>query len=350
MNRMDEGMPFLLRYENVAWYENGQVRILDRRVYPAEVRYVTCTTYREVAQAIADMVTQSAGPYTAVGMGMALAAYECSGQALDRQIAFLRQAAYDLAHARPTAANRYGIITHRCCEAGIAALQSGSDPVAAIVAVTTESLERRYATMQTVGNHLCSLIPDGGAILTQCFGETIIGAVIRAAQGCGKHFRVYCAETRPYLQGARLTASCFGEMGFDTTVITDNMVAYTLQHEGISLFTSAADTIARDGYIANKIGTLQIAVLCQYFGVPYYVTGIPDRDKNSKDDIVIEMRDPQAVLSCGGLRHTLPAVHAIYPSFDIVPPHLITGIVTDKGVLAPEAINRYFSEGSRDFY
>ena len=90
-------------------------------------------------------------------------------------------------------------------------------------------------------------------------------------------------------------------MGFDTTVITDNMVAYAMEREGIDLFTSAADTIARDGHIANKIGTFQIAILAKYFGIPYYVTGIPDQDKHSKDDIVIEMRDPQQVLSYRGI-------------------------------------------------
>ena len=116
MQRMDQNMPFLLQYENVAWYENGKVRILDRRVYPTQVQFVECTSYHEVVQAIADMVTQSAGPYTAVGMGMALAAHECRGRSKDAQNAFLKQAAYDLAHARPTTANRYGIITNRCAE------------------------------------------------------------------------------------------------------------------------------------------------------------------------------------------------------------------------------------------
>mgnify|MGYP000069840245 CR=1 FL=1 len=116
MVRMDENMPFLLQYENVAWYENGKVRILDRRIYPTEVRFVECVTYQEVVQAIADMVTQSAGPYTAVGMGMALAAWQIRDKGAAEQNAFLKQAAYDLAHARPTTANRYGQITYRCAE------------------------------------------------------------------------------------------------------------------------------------------------------------------------------------------------------------------------------------------
>lgn len=349
MIREDGGMPFLLQYENVAWYENGKVRILDRRVFP-EVRFATCNTYQEVRQAVADMVTQSAGPYTAMGMGMALAAHECRGKAKSEQLAFLKQAAYDLAHARPTTANRYGVITNRAYELAAAALAAGKNPIDAIVADTIESMNRRYSTMQIVGDNLCKLIPEGGTILTQCYGETIIGTVIRAAMKQNKSFKVFCAETRPYLQGARLTSSCFAQMGFDTTVISDNMVAYAMQHESISLFTSAADSIARDGHIANKVGTFQIAILAKYFGIPYYTTGIPDADKMSKDDIVIEMRDPELVLNYRGIRNTVDGVKAIYPSFDVVPPHLISGIVTDKGVYVPYTLNEYFNQDTKQFY
>ena len=281
MERMDEGMPFLLRYENVAWYEDGKVRILDRRVYPREVRYEVCETYGQVVRAIADMVTQSAGPYTAVGMGMALAAHQVRSKGKAEQTAFLRRAAEELAHARPTTAGRYGKITFRCAAVAEAALEAGRDPVSAIVEDTLSSLNRRYGVMQLVGDQLEPLVPEGGTILTQCYGETIIGTLIRAAGRTGKSFRVFCAETRPFLQGARLTASCFAQAGFDTTVITDNMAACAMEREGIDLFTSAADVIARDGHIANKTGTFQIAILAKYFGVPYYVTGIPDEDRRS---------------------------------------------------------------------
>ena len=349
MVRMDENMPFLLQYENVAWYENGKVRILDRRIFP-EVRFVECTDYHEVAQAITDMVTQSAGPYTAVGMGMALAAWQVKDKTEAEQIAFLKQAAYDLAHARPTTANRYGQITNRCLEVAQKALAEGKDPISAIVENTVESMNRRYSTMQIVGDHLATLIPQGGTLLTQCYGETIIGTVIRAARKQNKDFKVFCAETRPYLQGARLTSSCFASMGFDTTVITDNMVAYSMERGLIDVFSSAADSIARSGHIANKIGTYQIAILAKHFGVPYYVTGIPDQDKMGRDDIVIEMRDPEQVLRYRGIANTLPEVKAIYPSFDVVPPHLISGVVTDKGVYVPHMLNTYFDTEVKKFY
>ena len=165
-----------------------------------------------------------------------------------------------------------------------------------------------------------------------------------------KSFKVFCAETRPYLQGARLTSSCFAQMGFETTVLTDNMIAYAMQREVIDMFTSAADSIARDGHIANKIGTYQIAILAKYHGIPYYVTGIPDRDKLSKDDIVIEMRDPEQVLKYRGIQNCVPEVKAIYPSFDVVPPHLISGAVTDKGVYVPYLLDTYFDTEVKKFY
>ena len=350
MIRADEGMPFLLQYENVAWYEDGRVRILDRRCYPTEVSFVTCTDYHEVAQAIRDMVTQSAGPYTAVGMGMALAAWQCREQSKEAQFAYLDQAAIDLGTCRPTTANRYTVITKRCAEVGKEALEAGKDPIEAIVATTVESLNRRYNTMQIVGDYLCDLIPENGSILTQCYGETIIGTVIRAARKKNKSFRAYCAETRPFFQGARLTASCFASSGIETTVLSDNMIAFAMEDGRIDLFTSAADSIARDGHIANKVGTMQIAILAKHFGIPYYTTGIPDTDKYSRKDIVIEMRDPSQVLEYRGIRNCLPEVQAIYPSFDITPPHLISGIVTDKGVYVPHNLSAYFDSAVNAFY
>ena len=336
MERMDRDMPFLLQYEHVAWFEKGKVRILDRRVYPTEVRFVVCTDYHEVVQAIADMVTQSAGPYTAVGMGMALAAWQVRDKGAREQEEFLRQAAYDLAHARPTTANRYGQITCRCADVAKETLAAGRDPVEAIVASTVESLNRRYSTMQVVGDYLANLIPNGGAILTQCFGETIIGTVIRAARRQNKTFRAYCAETRPYLQGARLTSSCFAQMGIDTTVLTDNMIAYAMEREGIDLFTSAADSIAWDGHIANKIGTFGVALLARHFGIPFYVAApLSTIDPRTPDGahIPIEERPDREVTHVGETRIVPEGVPVFNFAFDVTPADCITGIITEKGVL-----------------
>jgi len=350
MERQDQGMPFLLKYENVAWFEDGTVRILDRRVYPTEVRFEVCRSYEEVAEAIANMVTQSTGPYTAVGMGMALAAWQAKDKSAEKQEEFLRKASEVLSHSRPTAAHRYGKVTGVCLEAALRAMKEGKDPVQACFDRTVESLNRRYSTMQIVGDYLCDIIPDDGTILTQCYGETIIGTVIRAARRKGKEFKVYCAETRPFFQGARLTSSCFASMGFDTTVLSDNMIAWAMANRNIDLFTSACDTMALDGSIANKVGTFQIAIVAKYFGIPFYVTGVPDKGKASRKDIVIEMRDPAQVLSARGIRNSLPEVKAEYPAFDICPPHLITGLVTDKGVFVPELIHTYYDTPYQEYY
>ena len=135
-------------------------------------------------------------------------------------------------------------------------------------------------------------------------------------------------------------------MGFDTTVITDNMVAYTMENIGIDLFTSASDTITLDGHVANKVGTHQIALVAREFKVPFYVTGMPDGEKKAKDDIVIELRDPSLVLG----DHTARGVKAIYPSFDITPPELITGFVTDKGLYKPSDLKKYLETDHKSYY
>ncbi len=350
MKRADDHMPYLLQYENVAWYNNGKVKILDRRIYPTQTVFVECQTHVEVAQAITDMVTQSAGPYTAAGMGMALAAYEAQELTQEEQLLFLEQAATTIGYARPTTANRMMQITTNCVSVAKEALEKGESPIEAIFQTTIDSLNRRYTIMDQVGRHLLKQIPKHGTILTQCFGETIVGTLLRAAKEEGSDLTVYCAETRPYLQGARLTSSCAADLGFDTTVITDNMVAYVMENKGIDVFTSAADTIARDGHIANKIGTNQMAILAQQYNVPYFVTGIPDADKGSRADIVIEERDPKQVLEYRGIPNTLPSVKGIYPSFDITPPGRISGVVTDKGIYSAYDLESYFEEEQVRFY
>ena len=346
MKRQDYDMPFMLRYENVAWYEDGEVRILDRRVYPKEIRFEICRNHKEVAKAIKDMVTQSAGPYTAAGMGMALAAYEARDLKGEDLLNFLEDAAETISTARPTTSTRLKKVTRGSIEAAKRAMKSGEDIVEALFQESINSLNRRYSAMNEVAKYLCDLIPDGGKVLTQCFAETIIGTMTRTLKDQGKDVKFYCTETRPYYQGARLTATCISQMGFDTTVITDNMVAYTMENIGIDLFTSASDTITLDGHVANKVGTHQIALVAREFKVPFYVTGMPDGEKKAKDDIVIELRDPSLVLG----DHTARGVKAIYPSFDITPPELITGFVTDKGIYKPSDLKKYLETDHKSYY
>lgn len=346
MKRQDYDMPFMLRYENVAWYEDGEVKILDRRVYPKEIRFEVCKTHKEVAKAIKDMVTQSAGPYTAAGMGMALAAYEARDLKGEDLIRFLEDAAKTISTARPTTSTRLKKVTEGSIKAAKRAMEKGENVIEALFQESINSLNRRYSAMNEVAKYLCDLIPDGGKVLTQCFAETIIGTMTRTLKDQGKDVKFYCTETRPYYQGARLTATCISEMGFDTTVITDNMVAYTMENIGIDLFTSATDTITLDGHVANKVGTHQIALLAREFKVPYYVTGMPDGEKKGKDDIVIELREPSLVLG----DHTAKGVKAIYPSFDITPPELIRGFVTDKGIYKPSELKKYLETDYKSYY
>ncbi len=350
MERYDHELAFMLKYENVAWFADGKVRILDRRAYPSVVEFVECTTYTQVIQAIKDMVTQSAGPYTAIGMGMALAAYECRELDKPSQLKQLEKAAYELSNARITTANRYKLITDGCLDIARKYINSDESISHMIFLNTVESLNRRYQTMEQVAFHLVDMFPENPVVLTQCFGETIVGMMCRVANQRNINIEFYNAETRPFLQGARLTASVCSEMGFSTTVISDNMVAYAMQYKGINVFTSAADTITLDGHIANKIGTYQIAILAKHFNIPYYVTGIPDVDKKDVNAIMIEERDPQLVMCMHGIKHTLEAVKAIYPSFDITPPSLITRVISDKGIYMPNELTRYIDGKINKFY
>lgn len=363
MERQDKGLAWMLQYENIAWYEDGAVRILDRRVYPVEIRKVECRTHREVAEAIRDMVTQSAGPYVAAAMGMALAAYECRGKSKEEQLQHLKDAAYTISHARPTTTWRMQKVTEACIEEAKRLFETGKsfygntvdqqalsqgDLSGALRDFSIGQNNERYSRIGIVGHHLATLFPEHGAVMTQCFGETIVGMMLREAKSQGKDIRLFCPETRPYFQGSRLTASVAHDMGFNVTVITDNMPAAVMKNEGIDIFTSAADVITGDGHVINKVGTYQIAICAKYHGVPYYVTGSPDKGHPTIDNVEIEMRDPAMVLSAMGTPTANQNVKGYYPAFDITPPSLVTGVVTDQGVFAPDGLGAY-NYGSGEF-
>ena len=350
MERRDQGLAFMLRYENVAWYSKGEVKILDRRIYPSKVEYVRCKTHKEVAGAIKDMVTQSAGPFTAASMGMALAAYEARDLGEENKVKFLEEAAFTLSHARPTTANRMVQITDGCIEVAKRAIDEGKAVDNAIFDYTIESLNRRYRIMEEVAENLVKMFPEKANIMTQCFGETIVGMMLRVAKAQGKEVKLFVPETRPYFQGARLTASVGQDQGVDTTVITDNMVSFVMKNKGIDIFTSAADVICLDGHITNKIGTYQMAISAKYHGIPYFVTGIPDKDHREVSSVEIEERDPAQVLEARGIKNTMEGVKGYYPSFDITPPHLISGVVTDKRIYSPYDVGAYFEGEVEKFY
>lgn len=346
MVRADHGMAFMLQYENVAWYEDGQVRILDRRIYPIKTEYVICKKHEEVAQAIADMVTQSGGPYTAAAMGMALAAYEAKDKREAELIEYLEKAAYTLSHARPTTVERMKKVIGGAMDVAreeVAKGNSGLTLVDALFQYAFNHLEKNYSKYVPIGKYLAEQIPQNGTVMTQCFTETVIGTMLRECRERGNEIKVICPETRPYFQGARLTASVACDMGFDVTVISDNMPAYTMKEKKVDVFTSAADVITMDGYIINKVGTFQIALAAKYWGIPYFATGTPNPAHPRIDTVEIEERDPELVLEAMGRKHTMEGVKGYYPSFDITPPKLCDGVVTDKGIFSPFDLNRYFA-------
>jgi len=344
MIREDKDLAFMLQYENVAWYEKGSVRILDRRIYPVRVEYITCRHHTEVAMAIRDMVTQSGGPYTAAAMGMALAAYEAKDKSKTEYMKYMEDAAYTLSHARPTTVKKMKEVVDGSLLACRRALDEGKKADEALFEYAIDSLNDRYAKVAQIAKYLVNQFPNNGTIMTQCFAETIVGLMLRECKNRGKNIKVICPETRPYFQGARLTASVICDQGFDVTVITDNMPGYTLREKKVDVFTSAADVICMDGHIVNKVGTFQIALAADYWGIPYFVTGVPNFDHPTIDTVKIEERDGDFVLEAMGIRTVMQGVKGYYPAFDITFPHLCDGVVTDKGIFSPYDLKAYYTK------
>ena len=348
--RADYDLAELLQYENIAWYDNGEVRILDRRIYPAKKEFVSCKSHEEVAQAITDMVTQSAGPYTAAPMGMALAAYECRNESADKQKSYLSDAASKIANARPSTAKRMRWMTDRCLELAFELLDKGEGNIPeAIVQKTIDMNNERYSRIDKIAKHLVEKFPDGGNVMTYCWAETIVGMMLRNCREQGKEIKLYCNETRPYFQGARLTASCVHDMGFEVNLITDGMPAYVFKNIGIDVFTTAADAICMDGSVINKVGTCNTAIVAKYYGVPYYVTGAPETVHKTASDVVIEQRGGDFTLQAMGVRTAKEGVNGLYPSFDATPPELVTGVATEYGIFAPAELDEYFAIAGNEF-
>lgn len=344
--RADKGLPFLLQYENVAKYEDGVIYVLDRRVYPRRVEFVRCENYHQAAQTIRDMVTQSGGPRLVASLGMVSAAREARGKPIDEAIAILKQAAYELSHARPTTSQDLARQIEHLRQLAEDALKQGQDPEEITLIHTYRILNERYRNARKIASYAVDLLPNRVTILTQCFAETLIGFTLLVARERGKEVALICPETRPYLQGARLTASVARGLDIPVTVITDNMPAYILSRKMAQVFISAADVITLDGHVVNKVGTFQIALAAHYHGVPYYVLGNPSRSHARITSVEIEERDPQEVLHAMGVPTTMEGVQGYYPAFDVTPPHLVGAVVTSKGVFSPYDLARSFSAES----
>ncbi len=334
----------MLRYDNIARFEDGEVLILDRRIYPAKTEFLRCRDHNEVARALKDMVTQSAGPFTAGPMGMALAAWECRDKTEEEQKAYLTEAAHTISNARPTTAKRMALLCGECLEAAFKAMEEGKNTWEAVVQRTVDLNDERYSQIGKIAKYLVEKFPAGGHVMTYCFAETIVGMMLKECRRTGKEIKLFCPETRPYFQGARLTATVCRDMGFDVTVITDGMPAFVMKNEGIDVFTTAADAICCDGYVVNKVGTCNTAIAARYYGVPYYVTGAPDGGHPTIDTVRIEQRDGEFTLQAMGVRTAAEGVKGYYPAFDITPPELVTGVVTDQGIYSPYELGEYFKK------
>jgi len=342
MARADEGLAFLLRYENVARYEDGVVAILDRRVYPGTTEFVRCADYVEVGQAISNMVTQSGGPWLAAAWGMVSAARDVRGLAEGAAGEKLEDAAQTLIHARPTRVRHMEAHLTRILRVAREALSEGQDVEAITATYVREILEQRYERARQIAGFTVAVLPDECTILTQCFAETLIGYTLLVAQESKKKISLICPETRPYLQGARLTASVAHDMGVPVTVVTDNMPAHVMSKGKADVFISAADVITLDGHVVNKIGTFQIALAAHYHAIPYYVQGDPTVGNPTISTVTIEERDPEETLHAMGIRTAKEGVSGYYPAFDVTPPHLVSGVVTTKGVLSPYDLHNHF--------
>jgi len=342
MGRPDEGLAFLLRYENVARYEDGYVVILDRRVYPAAIEYVRCADYMEVAQAITDMVTQSGGPWLAAAWGMVSAARGVRGLAESAAKEELEKAAYCLTHARPTRVRHMEDHLRGILRVAEQALAEGRDVEAATHAYVEAILDEKYQGARQIATFTVAMLPDDCTLLTQCFAETLIGFTLLVAKESKKKVSLICPETRPYLQGARLTASVAYDMGVPVTVITDNMPAYVMSQRGVDAFISAADVITLDGFVVNKVGTFQIALAAHYHGIPYYVQGDPSASNPTISTVDIEERDPEETVHAMGIRTAKEGVKGYYPAFDITPPHLVSAVVTKRGAFSPYDLRNHF--------
>jgi len=323
--------------ETIRWTEEGVVMI-DQTRLPGEEVYVTCRDHHEVAEAIRRMVIRGA-PAIGVAAALGVALGVCRSSDPEAEFDGICET---LSATRPTAANLFWAIARmRRVFAGLR-----GRPATEIRARLVEEAERvrreDIAVNEAIGRNGAPLIPDGKTVLTHCNAGALATAgygtalgVIRAAFAAGKRLDVMADETRPFLQGARLTAWELQRDGIPVTLITDNMAGHFLKSGRIGCVIVGADRIAANGDVANKIGTYSLAVLAQENRVPFYVAAplsTLDLTLASGDEIPIEQRSPEEVTHVFGVRVAPEGVAAENPAFDVTPHRLVGAIVTERGV------------------
>jgi methylthioribose-1-phosphate isomerase len=332
---VEQDLPLLIRRQGMADWCDGIVRILDRRALPHDERYVDCESVEQVAVCIEDMVIQGAFSLSiAAGYGLALAANEAGTDCQAR----LQAAAARLKKTRPT-----GLALHRmlaaCMVVAEEALAADESPLQAILDTVDRGAAALARQGYETGRIACELLPDNATILTHCFPDRSYAYMLVEAKRTGKTLRVIASETRPYLQGARLTSFCAQQAGFDVNVITDGMGGFLMRRGEIDAFVTAADRVCMDGTVCNKVGTYQYALAAQANELPYYVLrqSGPDVESADESSVEVEFRDGEEVVNIGGIRSAPSGVDGLYPAFDITPANLVSKIITDRGAyLAPE--------------
>jgi methylthioribose-1-phosphate isomerase len=329
-------------------YQDGKLTLIDQTVLPGSLRYVEISDVEGTAAAIKDMIVRGAPAIGATGAaGMAIAARCSSAASSIALLEDLRVAGALLNATRPTAVNLAWGIDRMLSEA-IKAAEDGNGPDTIITRLDTLAsrlLDEDEETNKTLGQHGSELLADDSGVLTHCnagalacvgYGTAL--GVIRAAVESGKIIRVYSDETRPRLQGMKLTCYELMQDGIDVTLIADNMAASLMRAGKIQAVVVGADRIAANGDTANKIGTYSVAVAARYHNIPFYVAApISTIDMNLKngDGIPIEERSNEEVTHIDGIRIAPAGVKTINPSFDVTPAELVTAIITEKGIAYP---------------
>jgi methylthioribose-1-phosphate isomerase len=343
MNLPRPGLTQQARLETLRWGD-GVLELIDQRLLPLRFEYRRCSSASEVAEAISTMVVRGAPAIgVAAAYGVALEVMHEASKSRDAQLAAFERAFVELAASRPTAVNlTWALNRQRAVVLHTSQLENADLPTALLYEAHS-ILHEDIATNQTIGRHGAELIKDGARILTHCNAGALATAghgtalgVIRSAIAAGKRVSVFADETRPLLQGARLTAWELAQDGIPVTVIADSAAAFLMKRGEIDVVLVGADRVAANGDTANKIGTYPLAVLAQRHAVPFYVAcplSTIDPALAHGDLIPIEERSAEEVTGAAGVRWTPPGIAVRNPAFDVTPAALISALITERGVL-----------------
>jgi len=331
-------------FETLRW-RDGRLELIDQRLLPAECRYLACDGAQAVANAIRGMVVRGAPAIgCAAAYGVALEAQRLRAAERAKFDAGLERAFQILAESRPTAVNLFWALGRMRRKWGEHRSGNAQAIAAALLDEARAVAEEDVRLNRRMGEHGAALLSDGMRVLTHCNAGALATAghgtalgVIRSAVACGKRISVFVDETRPFLQGARLTAWELAQDGIAVTLIADSAAGHLMSRGEIDAVIVGADRVAANGDVANKIGTYGVAVLAQRHGIPFYVAcpvSTVDPGTASGRDIPIEERGGEEVAGYRETRWAPAEVAARNPVFDVTPAALVTALVTEKGVMA----------------